>query len=634
MNLQNGFLFIRTVLITLFLLTVSTLFAKTISGKIVNSKGVGLAGAIIQLQNEEGFATSGAEGFFTLTIESVAIVSSSQKMESNSAQKSLHLQASKDGQLGISIQTIQGRTVSTYNKNMNVGEHQLSAAELMPEKLASGMYIVTTSWNGLQYHHKVMCIGKGDAQFVETVPIIEESVKRSSAVRAIDTLEISLGGYFLEKVALDSYDDLDDSIILLRLGDKLSLQEAFEFEGKIFLREGNVNHDTLVYVGENFTTLSTVSHCGKDYTITWSAESNESGKSAVLSIAGGDATVTRGPLTESAKAFTLTASAVLNDTESKVLFDFKVLSKQFKVMTWNIWGKHGQDPELSYIYKGQSYSQRERLAMIMKDQDPDVLGLVETYGNRPFLMQELGYEHATYKEDSESYLGNLSVISRYPIANDIMFGSEHNHMGSEIKISDERQFILYSTWFTSSDMCQWMKVSTISDDEGIEWDKKGRLEAANRVMNNIKSNGYYDNADTKPVIVVGDHNTISHLDYIESTVGLPQNYGRGIIKNPISSLFADNGFSDSYREVKQDPIEYPALSHDPHSGFVESKVYTPSGWHIRIDFIYYKSDALVPVESVIVDRFLDGKTVTNNSDGKYAFPSDHAAFVSTFEWLD
>lgn len=612
------------------LLSIFSLSAKTIRGKVVDSKGNGLAGATIQVQNKQGITTSSSDGLFALDIEGSAVLNTNL-MKKKSLENSIIINVQKNSLLNLSLRSLSGRRVQSNQMRLNSGEHQFLAGDLISGVLAPGFYILTTECKGLLTHHKVLSNRTGKVEFVSRQSLSKKSKSRGKK-RVIDTLEVSLGGFFLEKVALDSYEDLTEDVVLLRLSDKLSIVEDFNFEGRVLYKEGS--GDSVAYVGENFTVPTSVSHDGIEYALSWNSKSSEAGKSGTISVSGGEVSVTRGPLSESASAYSLCASAVLNDKQVELDFDFKVLTEPFKVMVWNIWGKNGQDPALNYIYEGTTYTQRERIAMLMKHYKADVIGVVETYGNRPFLLQQLGFEHSTYIQDSESYLGNLSILSRYPVTKDITFGSEHNHMGSDITISDERQLIFYSTWFTSSDMCQWMKVPTISDQEGIEWDKKGRLDAAKRVINNIKSNGFDATANEKPVIVVGDHNTISHLDYIESTVGLPQNYGRGVIKNPVSSHFTENGFTDSYREVKPDPIEFPALSHDPLSGYVNSKVYSPTGWHIRIDFIYYQSKALVPVESVIVDRFLDGKTIGISNKGQYAFPSDHAAFVTTFEWLD
>jgi len=124
-----------------------------------------------------------------------------------------------------------------------------------------------------------------------------------------------------------------------------------------------------------------------------------------------------------------------------------------------------------------------------------------------------------------------------------------------------------------------------------------------------------------PLIVGGDFNSPSHLDWTDAMVK-----ARPAVKYPVewpeSKLMADSGFVDSYRVVHADPVATPGLTWTP--GYPHPFV-RPQETHDRIDYIY--SIGAKAVASDVVGE-VGGPDVAIGID---PWPADHRALVTTFE---
>ncbi len=428
-----------------------------------------------------------------------------------------------------------------------------------------------------------------------------------------------------------------------------------------FIQVVTNEEQSIYYAGADFDLTSTKN----GQPITWSIQPLSAGSGDLIIKEVLDkktektltAKLTRGKLGEPTRRFSLIAQFTRKGKEVNKEYQIYVLSKPLRVMTWNIWGKEGHktatqpiEPEggefnyrYLYHYKAKDTNQRDRVAAVINESGADIVLLQETYGQIDFLKENTSLK---YSFGGEGRGASISVLSRFPIDKEFTLGSDSNYLGAEIKLSESHEIAAFSSHFTSKDSNWQTTPDTVTDHQGIEIDKRERMPAARELISYVEENNYLKNADQTPVLIGGDHNAISHLDYVASTIGKPQNYGRGIIAAPVSMLFTDNGFTDSYRQVNPDPLEYPCLSYSSvylqAAGPVKAGDWPADRPHFRIDYIYSKGSKLVPVESKIINTF-DGKVLTYpefDSDNKltkrgvYIFPSDHAAILSTYEWLD
>ena len=114
-----------------------------------------------------------------------------------------------------------------------------------------------------------------------------------------------------------------------------------------------------------------------------------------------------------------------------------------------------------------------------------------------------------------------------------------------------------------------------------------------------------------PVIVSGDFNSGSHLDWTARAATLHNGYGP--VAFPISKLMLTRGYTDSYRAINPNEVSHPAGTFAAIFGHLQTS---------RIDYIYYKGRDIKPIASKII------RTAPEIDD---VWPSDHAAVLTIFE---
>jgi len=117
--------------------------------------------------------------------------------------------------------------------------------------------------------------------------------------------------------------------------------------------------------------------------------------------------------------------------------------------------------------------------------------------------------------------------------------------------------------------------------------------------------------DDTPIIIGGDFNSCSHLDWTQAAA--PIHFGYGPVPFPISQYMQDEGFKDSFREINPDEVARPEGTFAVIYGQLQVS---------RIDFLYYKGKNIKAVSSKIV------KTAPEIDD---VWASDHAAVLTVFD---
>lgn len=105
------------------------------------------------------------------------------------------------------------------------------------------------------------------------------------------------------------------------------------------------------------------------------------------------------------------------------------------------------------------------------------------------------------------------------------------------------------------------------------------------------------------VVLGGDFNEPSHLDWTEATAGMRDHAGFAV-EWTVSKMLADGGFTDAYRERYPDAVEYPCFTFPSGNEGVdiERLAWAPkSDERDRIDFIYYKAPPGTDVTVVSAD---------------------------------
>jgi len=274
-------------------------------------------------------------------------------------------------------------------------------------------------------------------------------------------------------------------------------------------------------------------------------------------------------------------------------------SSSFSVMTWNIWhgGLHG-DKSLDFE---QDTANTVNVLKVLLQESPDILFMQETYCCGMEIAKEAGYPYS-WRGSS-----NLSIHSKHPIVDTIEIFRPFNSHAVIIDVNGSSMLFVNLWLHYLPDYFQDIK--TMSSDSLIFGEGTSRLQEIKSIMNCVDS---LERILNLPVIVGGDFNSGSHLDWTELTK--EAHYGK-VVEWPVSKLMADLGYADSFREANADPLE----TMDGTWGFLSDDIISD-----RIDFIYYKGDGMSSTHSRIVMDDPPGGI----------FYSDHIAILSIFELRD
>ncbi|SMO46666.1 Endonuclease/Exonuclease/phosphatase family protein [Chryseobacterium rhizoplanae] len=142
-----------------------------------------------------------------------------------------------------------------------------------------------------------------------------------------------------------------------------------------------------------------------------------------------------------------------------------------------------------------------------------------------------------------------------------------------------------------------------------------------------------DIAKGRTIVLGGDFNEASHLDWTEAVKNLYDH--RGVVMNWNSTLtLSKNGFKDSYRVMYPNEVEYPGFTWPAQASWAPK-----ADERDRIDYIFYYDDGTIRVK----DSYIVGpkKTVVKNtpqletSKDKFSepvgiWPTDHKGVWTTF----
>jgi exonuclease III len=132
------------------------------------------------------------------------------------------------------------------------------------------------------------------------------------------------------------------------------------------------------------------------------------------------------------------------------------------------------------------------------------------------------------------------------------------------------------------------------------------------------------NSDNVPVLLTGDMNAPSHLDYVE---GLREkNCGIADFGWPTSVMPQQAGLIDSYRVVYPDPVAVQGTTWSPIYPLSEGETGEPEPQD-RIDFIY----ATKQLEVVNSETKVVGKPKSPPDEADNEWTSDHAAMLTRYK---
>lgn len=308
-----------------------------------------------------------------------------------------------------------------------------------------------------------------------------------------------------------------------------------------------------------------------------------------------------------------------------------VSPSELKVMTWNVWGRLNEDPR----YTVDSKTARERTIEIIRHSGADIVAMIETYGSAADIADSLGFNYHTLADDA-----NLCIFSRYPLSNlELLEGlNPFSFIAATVTLPRGQTVRIYDIWLTSGGRhLVEIKDESVSDEEFAHGDDN-RFEHLRQLLEHPTFRRDVEAADSVPLILAGDFNSVSHLDYTISTRNLGLNQSRELAIK-VSQAMEETGFTDTYRAAHPD-ITANSLGYtwttvgidyvlETGKGFVKTDEHPRPHYqdpYARIDYIYSQGELLQIVDSDVIVRHQDHPT-----RGFPEFPSDHAAVITEFK---
>lgn len=288
------------------------------------------------------------------------------------------------------------------------------------------------------------------------------------------------------------------------------------------------------------------------------------------------------------------------------------LVQDLRVMAFNLW--HGGTRVNNF--------QEKQLRFIL-DSGADVIALQEASGSHgQRLGQALGW---SYFQGT----GSVAVISRYPIVE--RYGEISASGGVRINVNGNRRLSLSPTeinvWsvhlgytpYGPYDFC----FDNMTKEEVLEREaQSGRTPQITAILEGVQAQ--LRNAKRVPVVLAGDFNAPSHLDWVPALA--QKNCGVDSFDWPTSTLPTARGLIDSFRVANPDPVAVQATTWSPlyprHNG--DSGREEPQD---RIDFVYHTRERL---------RVLGSKAMVVGNPRPYPkhadneWTTDHAAVLTHY----
>lgn len=298
-------------------------------------------------------------------------------------------------------------------------------------------------------------------------------------------------------------------------------------------------------------------------------------------------------------------------------------SRRLRVLVWNVW-RGGNE-----VTDGP-----EKILAVIEAAEPDLVLLQESYdidGERPttgrWLAGELGWNA---HQDTSPHLCVLT-----PLDLEVTFLHHDWHgVGARLRDAAGRELVAYSIWIDYRAYLTW----ELRDDPGIsdadllaaEDVRSSRLPQAEALLEHLEGEGHL--GSDVPVLVGGDWNTPSHLDWTLDTARVYKH--RRELDLPVSRAVETRGFTDVFRAVHPNPVQRPGITWSPL--FRVAGDGSDQGFE-RIDRLYLKNPEvpvggwrLVPRDAQVLPRVWEDDALPV---AERQFPSDHAAVLLELEWV-
>lgn len=265
--------------------------------------------------------------------------------------------------------------------------------------------------------------------------------------------------------------------------------------------------------------------------------------------------------------------------------------RPLRVLAWNIW--HGGRR------KGRDEGV-QRVVDVIQECNADLVLMQETYGSGPRISGRLGFDYFLRSS-------NLSILSRFPIRKAHRIGPAFRFGGVDVELRPGTTVQAYSLWINYLPSVSKLLAADATPEQLRAADQETRGAEIQAILADLEA--HLAATPDVPVLIGGDFNSGSHLDWTPAAASLPNHHGL-TVNWPVSQWMQQAGFVDSYRTAHPDPVAKPGRTWSPE--FEDSH-------QDRIDYIYSRSKRWRVLDSRVLDKHPRG------------WPSDHAAVFSSLE---
>jgi endonuclease/exonuclease/phosphatase (EEP) superfamily protein YafD len=308
-----------------------------------------------------------------------------------------------------------------------------------------------------------------------------------------------------------------------------------------------------------------------------------------------------------------------------------ITQRPLRVMTFNIW-----------LSGRRVVNGIEKIVKHILINDPDVVAMQEVYpGALENITQLLGPRWTGVEHSNDTY-PDVAFLTKHKFLVEEQ-AETYWAMGIPLQIDDQvinlwnlhlyhlsnGPYAAFNKLVTNASQIMAGEKSTLGGCErGRPQPYCGRVQNVEEVLNHTSFNLALSAADERPLIVVGDFNSPSHLDWTERTKDI---HGGWAFEWPATKILQEYAnLTDSYREVFPDEVMHPGITWS-----TVNKFYGPEwDWTIpepqdRIDFIFYRSAKLSVKNSFTYAGTEPLQIMPHQWDNDY--PSDHYAVITDFE---
>lgn len=322
--------------------------------------------------------------------------------------------------------------------------------------------------------------------------------------------------------------------------------------------------------------------------------------------------------------------------------------KSFTVFQVNIWHEGNTVPKGYDGIVDELVDKNADVVLLCEVNNKDGVDFVSR------LIKDLQQRGITYYGISSEHSVDVATISKFPIIEQKTLYEKENRQGQVLKTKiniHKHPVIFYSIHLDYTnyacylprgyDGVTWQKMDKPITDvqEILTANRKGKRDEA--IQDLITDAAKESNKHS--IIIAGDFNEPSHLDWIEENKHLYDRRG-AVVPWDCSVMLYAAGYLDAFRLIYPNPITHPGFTYPSYNPDVPiSKLaWTPEADdRDRIDYIYYKTPnkklklrdiKIVGPESTV--RYAQKQEKDSDDEfllPKAVWPTDHKGLLATFE---